>query len=97
MFANISDDLYATLTHFCTVPEMFAMFCTSKEHSNRSQEVLDRRYKTYRIERATLHRVHWSVQSMIENWKIERERRIAIPMYNNKRRLRTEETPVLMF
>lgn len=97
MFNIISDDILTSITRFCTVPEMFAIFCIDKENNERSQEILDRRYKTYHIERATLHRFHWAVQTVIENWRIEKERRIAIPMYNNRRRLRSEDTPVLMF
>tara|TARA_B100000214_G_C23895556_1_gene593891 strand:+ start:626 stop:919 length:294 start_codon:yes stop_codon:yes gene_type:complete len=97
MFNKISDDIYARLTNFIPMYDMFAMFCTNKEHSNRSQEILDRKYRTYRIERATLHRFHWAVQAIIDNWRIEKQRRISIPMYNNNRRLRNDDTPVLMF
>ena len=97
MFNKISDDIYARLTNFIPMYDMFAMFCINKEHSNRSQEILDRKYRTYRIERATLHRFHWAVQAIIDNWRIEKQRRISIPMYNNNRRLRNDDTPVLMF
>ena len=97
MFITIPDDLQSNITTWLTVPEMFATFCVNKENSVRSQGILDRRYKTYRVERASLHRFHWTVQAIIENWRIEKQRRISIPMYNNRRRLRTEETPVMMF
>ena len=100
MFNTLSDDLLTSITTYCTVPEMFAMFCTSKEHSDRSQEVLDRRYRTLNVERHTLHRFHHAVQLMIENWRLEKAeklRRVSIPMYNNRRRHRSEDTPVLMF
>ena len=94
---TLSDDLLSSITTYCTVPEMFAIFCTDKEYSVRSQEVLDRRYRTINIERHTLHKFHHAVQLMIENWKLEKQQRIAIPLYNNNRRLRTDETPVMMF
>ena len=97
MFNTLSDDLLSNITTWLTISEMFATFCINKENNERSQEVLDRRYKTYRVERATLHRFHFAVQAVIENWRIEKQRRISIPMYNNRRRLRTEETPVMMF
>ena len=97
MFNTLSDDLLSNITTWLTISEMFATFCINKENNERSQEVLDRRYKMYRVERATLHRFHFAVQSVIENWRIEKQRRISIPMYNNRRRLRTEETPVMMF
>ena len=94
MFNIISDDILTSITRWLTMPEMFATFCLNKESSGRSQEILDRRYKTYHVERATLHRFHWAVQAIIENWRIEKQRRISIPMYNNRRRLRSEDTPV---
>jgi hypothetical protein len=100
MFDTLSDDLLTNITIYCTVPEMFAMFCASHSHSARSQEVLDRRYKTLRIERVALHRFHFTVRLMMENWRLEKAeklRRASIPVYNNARRLRTDDTPVLMF
>lgn len=97
MFSMISDDLLSNVSTWLTISEMFAIFCINKENSERSQDILDRRYKTYRVERASLHRFHWAVQAIIENWRLEKQRRISIPMYNNRRRLRTEETPVMMF
>ena len=97
MFKDIPDDLICKITTWLTISEMFATFCVNKSNSEISQAVLDRRYKSYRVERAMLHRFHFAVQTAIENWRIEKERAIAIPMYNSRRRLRNEDTPVLMF
>jgi len=100
MFNMLSDDAFTIIATYCTVPEMFAIFCIDKENSNRYQAVLDRRYKSLNIRRYNLHRYHFAVQTMMEKWRLEKaekQRRIAIPMYNNRRRLRSEDTPVLMF
>jgi hypothetical protein len=97
MFNTLSDDLLTNTLSYCTIQEMFAMFCIDKDHCDRSQEVLDRRYMCLNINRRNLHRFYLGVQAMIENWRLEKERRISIPMYNNRRRLRTDETPVMRF
>jgi len=78
MFDTLSDDLLTNTLSYCTVSEMFAMFCINKEHYNRSQGVLDRRYKSLNIQRYNLHRFHHAVHiALIVLWSDTPRRRAS--------------------
>jgi hypothetical protein len=96
MLNELTGDLLVHISYYLHPKDFYAVFVLSKDWSGRAASLVSLRWPGCGSRRQ-LNQLYNMVQKECLRFKTARDLRIQFPLYNNRRRLRREETPILMF
>ena len=96
MLNELTGDLLVHISYYLHPKDFYTVLVLSKDFSTRSTHLVSLRWPGCGNLRQLNH-LYNLVKKECLRFKTERDLRIQFPLYNNRRRLRREETPILMF
>jgi len=96
MLNELTGDLLVHISYYLHPKDFYTVFTLSSDFSTRATALTSLRWPGCG-NRRQLNHLYNMVQKECLRFKTARDLRIQFPLYNNRRRLRREETPILMF
>lgn len=90
----LNNDTLLHISKFISVPEMFTFFSVNKLLYTEGIELIGLRCGANGCTRSEIKRFYLHFQHYVEQWRIRRDRRMVVPLWA---RMRTEDTPILLF